>query len=336
MSTAAKTLIGVGCWFCWRLGVGVVGMSGGFDWSGGGALGGGGGETTVSAPEAQAPATQPVVVAAAVARGPIYNADLSGKMPAEFHGGMMRKTKQGNRRYIAQTGTGGTAFTLTDMPPHAFVHVTFDLALLNSWNGCNADWGPDIWTASIVGGPELLRTTFSNCGMFSDNNEQNYPDMYLAADGVAPHPAWTGALEHGTLGEMHSWGGADRTFDCSAIYHMDWTFPHADSTLKINFVSKTKKRDKLFGLLSFHLDTLAGGVPLSDEQFKQAWTDISSDDAVVANAAVWRMIGAGDAAVAMLKGEDLTKLNDYPLSRVRHVLAVVNTAGAQELAAKLP
>ena len=42
---------------------------------------------------------------------------------------------------------------------HAFVHVTFDLALLNSWNGCNADWGPDIWTANIVGGPELLRTT---------------------------------------------------------------------------------------------------------------------------------------------------------------------------------
>ncbi|MGD0389735.1 MAG: hypothetical protein ABSC42_12360 [Tepidisphaeraceae bacterium] len=269
-------------------------------------------------------------------RGPNYTAELSSNVPHEFSGGRLRVTPQGNRRYIGPFGPKGVVFTLTDLPAHAFVHVTFDLLLLNSWNGCSPTWGPDIWACKLDDGPELLRTTFCNCGFFSDNNEQNYPDLYPTPDGEPPHDAWTGAAEHGTLGDMHSWGGPDRTFDCSTIYRMDWIFPHADSTLKLDFTSKPIKRDKVFGFLSFHVETLAAAVPLTDDQLKQAWNDLGSDDAVAANSAVWRLIASGDSATQMFAAKDLAKLNGYPLSRVRRVLQVVNTPAARDLSGRLP
>jgi hypothetical protein len=50
------------------------------------------------------------------------------------------------------------------------------------------------------------------------------------------------------------------------------------------------------------VDALPGGEELTDEQFKKAWVDVNSADAIAANSAVWRMIAAGDSSVQKLKG----------------------------------
>ncbi len=271
------------------------------------------------------------------AKGANYTADLSAAVPVGFTNCTMRTTKLKDRKYIAQIMGSAVRFTLDDLPKHTFVHVVFDLVLFNSWNGCNHHWGPDIWMCDVEGGPQLERTSFSNCGMFSGNNEQNYPDEFPLPADEEPYPAWTGVVEHATLGDMHSWGKDPvETFDCSAIYRMDWTFPHSDPKLKLKFSTKTTNVNKVYGFLSFHVETLPAGVPMTQEQFKKGYGAIRASDPIAANAAVWQMIAAGDAAVEMLKGEDLSKLNDSPLTRVLHVLRVVNSAAAKELAGKMP
>jgi hypothetical protein len=272
-----------------------------------------------------------------VMHGADFTADLTGAAPVGFTNCTMRTTKLLNRKYIAQIMGTAARFSLDGLPKHAFVHVVFDLVLFNSWNGCNQRWGPDIWMCDVEGGPQLERTTFSNCGMFEGNNEQNYPDEFPLPAGEPPYPAWTGVVEHGTLGDMRSWGHDPvETFDCSAIYRMDWTFPHSDPKLKLKFSTKTTNVNKVYGFLSFHVEALTAGVPLTQEQFKKNYDAMTASDPIAANAAVWRMIAAGDAVVEMLKAEDLSKLSGFPLSRVRHVLEVVNTAAAREVAGTLP
>jgi hypothetical protein len=273
-----------------------------------------------------------------------YALDLSSAArPAEFSAGNVRFTKSGHRPYLGPFAPPGVTFTVGNLKPHQFVRVKFDLALMNSWNGCSTTWGPDVWSCSLVNGPTLLTTTFSNCGFFSDNNEQDFPDVYPALPGMTPHPAWTGASENQSLGEMRSWGGPNRTFDASGVYHIDWTFPHADSTLSLNFMSKPKKRDKTFGFLSFHVATLAGPTKLSDLDLKQAWIDLDSENAAIADGAVWKLIAAGDQAVNYLEGQKLVASDTsgdakraYRLSRVRHVLEVIASPAASELKAMLP
>ena len=107
--------------------------------------------------------------------------------------------------------------SLDELPVHTDVTVSFDLFLINSWDG-NHD--ADIWDLIVVGGPTLLHTTFSNLDEF--DWWQAYPDAYPGGS----HPPHTGAVEVDTLG--YGYYG-------NSVYHLIFTFTHSASDLTLAF-----------------------------------------------------------------------------------------------------
>jgi hypothetical protein len=247
-----------------------------------------------TAPPASTP--PPALPAPVAASTGDYTANLStGVQPPEFSGGTVTRTRKGDRPMLGRYDRSGVTFTLDALPPHEAVHLVMDLALLNSWNGSSAYWGPDVWSCDEAGGGRhLFAATFCNCGFFSNNNEQTFPDQYPAPDGAAPYPAWTGAAEKEDLGEMHHFSNSSpEDGDCSSVYHLDWTFPHRQPVLALDFKGRFKDKHMRFAFLGFHAQTVAHLTQLTDTDAAAAWVDLSDDDPVKANAAVWRLASAG-------------------------------------------
>ncbi len=122
------------------------------------------------------------------------------------------------RTRVEQTVT----LTLTNLPPHRALMVTFDLYVLKSWDGNSPAYGPDRWRLDVAGGLVLLDTTFSNNPKTkTEGSFQDYP-----RPGSAP---WTGAVATNSLGYS--------AFFADGKYQLDFTFPHVDRTLRLNFTS---------------------------------------------------------------------------------------------------
>jgi hypothetical protein len=138
--------------------------------------------------------------------------------------------------------------TLRHLKPHTSVTVTFDLYILKSWDGNNANYGPDRWRLSVRGGPTLVDTTFSNnkkTGAY-DLSLQNYP--------VADTTPQSGASAVNTLGY---------TFYGDSIYHLAFTFPHNGDTLALDFSSRLFEgkgtADESWGLDNVRVSTNTDG-----------------------------------------------------------------------------
>ena len=122
-----------------------------------------------------------------------------------------------NRTRVDQT----VSLTLTNLPPHSALRLTFDLLVLKSWDGNSPTYGPDCWTLSVAGGSVLLDTTFSNNPKVArEGSDQNYPQLH-----AMPR---TGAARTNSLGYK---------FFGDSIYPLAFTFPHSSSTLKLDFHS---------------------------------------------------------------------------------------------------
>jgi hypothetical protein len=170
--------------------------------------------------------------------------------------------------------------------------------MINPVDGSNSKWGPDVWDLTVENGPTLLHTTYDNCGFFSDNNEQAFPDEFPCQ----PHPGWTGAAEKQTLGYIASWGGPNRTFGVDSVYRFDMAFPHSADDITFDFTSFSTedKKGESWGLAHVRLEAQSAGDRLGREQFESLWKDLGSDDAVLAFAARWKLIAAADDAQTLL------------------------------------
>ena len=100
------------------------------------------------------------------------------------------------------------------------VRVSFDLFVIESWDGDDIYYGPDIWDLRTGDGLVLLHTTFSNTAI--SGHAQNYPDAYPGIE----HPAQTGAAAVNSLG-YGVYG--------DALYELTFTFPHSADTLVLDF-----------------------------------------------------------------------------------------------------
>jgi Chitobiase/beta-hexosaminidase C-terminal domain/Immunoglobulin domain len=80
--------------------------------------------------------------------------------------------------------------SLNNLGPHSWVEITFDLYIINTWDGIGLS-GPDYFTLAVQGGPALLHTTFAN---------YPYPQSYPADVGGGSYPTRAGALEVNSLG----------------------------------------------------------------------------------------------------------------------------------------
>ena len=225
-----------------------------------------------------------------------YENDFSGEPGPEWNRPTTKRTKKGDRPYLGDFLPGSKpTLSLKSLPPHKLVRLTFDLFLFKSWDGSSPMWGPGLMDVSVGGddGRSLLHATFGNCGFFSDNNEQSFPDNFPAR----PYEAWTLAMENQSLGTEVSWGGPDRTFDASSAYHMVYTFPHAAPEIEVEFASTLPDNpNKPFGLTNVKVETLPELAKFSSEEFAKLWADLGSGNAKTFYEARWKLVSAGDAA----------------------------------------
>ena len=192
----------------------------------------------------------------------VYANDFANGAGAEWSNTHVEKTpgtaKHASTPFLGQFGPEAVKLNLKDLVAHTSATIEFDLFIIRSMDGSAAipGIGPDIWDLSIVGGPTLLHTTFSNIspvlasnnpgftsGMYS--NFQSFPDNYPSGD----HLNQTGTAEYNTLGFPFE----DSTVD--AVYHLKYTFPHNASTIILNFKSNQTqdKSDESWGLKNVKL-----------------------------------------------------------------------------------
>jgi len=144
----------------------------------------------------------------------IYSNDFQSVVGSEWSNTSMDTTPLGSRGFLGQfANNDSVSLSLDNLPAHESITLSFDLFVIQSWDGINTDWGPDIWQLGVVGGPELLSTTFSNTAQ--DSHLQSYPASY---SGSEQYPAYTGAAETNTLG----YG-----FYGDSVYKFDFTFNHS-------------------------------------------------------------------------------------------------------------
>lgn len=145
-----------------------------------------------------------------------YINSFDGVVGAEWSNTSTDVTPVGERKFLGQLGNDSVSLTLSNLLPHTEIRVSFDLLVIQSWDGNDTTVGPDIWDLSVQDSSTLLHTTFSK------GQRQAYPDPYPGGD----HPARTGVTEYNTLG--YSYYG-------DAVYHLSYTFPHSASSLVLNF-----------------------------------------------------------------------------------------------------
>jgi hypothetical protein len=135
-------------------------------------------------------------------------------------------------RFLGQFGNTTTSLSLTNLPLHNQITLSFDLYIIRTWDGSTVkpSWpsspiGPDIWFSSVQGAGQLIYTTFTNHEQYGFR--QSYPLDYPSGD----FPARSGAIEINTLGFL---GDPPDTIQDS-VYHLNFTFTHSQSDLVINF-----------------------------------------------------------------------------------------------------
>jgi PEP-CTERM motif len=158
----------------------------------------------------------------------VYFNDFEGIVGPEWSSVSTDLTPLGSRRFLGQFSNNTISLTLTGMPTHTEVALSFDVFLLLTWDGNNLIFGPDLWSVAVDNGPTLLQTTFSNAFSSEVEFRQAYPDAYPGGD----HPGLTGAAELDTLGypDLSAYAGAN-----DAVYRLSFTFPHVADSLRLTF-----------------------------------------------------------------------------------------------------
>ncbi len=274
----------------------------------------------------------------------IYTNALSSSPGAEWSATNMDITPKGERAYLGKFYTQSVALALGQLPEHKLLRVSFDLFLMQSWDGSTKYWGECFWDLDVINGANLIHTTFGNCGFFCDNNAQAFPDNWPCG----PYPAWTGSVEHQTLGVMQSWGGPERTFDCSSVYHIDLAFPHSSAAVSLQFKgTPTTNPDKPWGLCNVRVEALPELAKFSDSEFAALWEKLADPDPVTAFQTKWRLIAGGEAAAirlakiqdgAVLTVDSSTNVNHsgesldtLRLHRAKHIIEVVRAGDSTPL-----
>jgi hypothetical protein len=132
------------------------------------------------------------------------------------------------RRFLGRFADGIVSLSLSNLPAHSHLSIDFDLLITASWDGDGPEPGtPDIWSLNVNGGPELLRTTFSNF----PGRTQDYPGTYDGVPNGATNPPKSGASEVNTLG----YGGFIDFPGGDSVYRLRFVFPHAASSVQFGF-----------------------------------------------------------------------------------------------------
>ncbi|QDU57800.1 hypothetical protein [Aeoliella mucimassa] len=257
-------------------------------------------------------------------------------------------TPNGKRHFIGEFGAEYVALVLRELPKHQLIEIRFDLIVIGSWDGSNTTYGPDFWNMGVVGGPQLIHTTFNNCDPIG-THQQSYPDNFP----LGPYESRTGSSESFSLGFERSIMGSRLG---STVYPVRVVVPHTSDEFAMYWSGQFSDRnDEAPGENSnnswaiTNLDIRVDNRPtLTEEQLSKLWTQLGSQDPVQGNEALWDLVATGDQATAWI-GESLQRANQEPanekssrstkqptlssrkLHRTHHLLQVIGTQRAREL-----
>jgi len=151
----------------------------------------------------------------------IYANDFEGKVGPEWSNPSTGVTSTG-RKYLGKFGNQNVSLTLNNFITHTAISVSFDLFLMDSWDGNKSEMGPDIWELNTGSGKTILHTTFSNLDEYGWR--QSYPKKFPGGN----YPPHTGAAEVNSLGPGY-YG--------NSVYRLHFNFAHFKSTLVLNFTA---------------------------------------------------------------------------------------------------
>jgi len=143
-------------------------------------------------------------------------------------------TPVGGRHFLGEFGNNTVSLSLSDLPAHTSITVSFDLYVIHTWDGNwhSGDQGPDHWKLAVDGGPTLLDTTFSNDHPNSRGDGQAYPENWTS--GMTPHPPRTGATEVNTLGYTYMYG-TQPGGPMDSVYTLNYTFAHSGTNVTLEY-----------------------------------------------------------------------------------------------------
>ncbi len=140
---------------------------------------------------------------------------------------------------LGQYNNGNFILTVSNLPKHDLVTISFDLYIHDSWNGNKlAPDGPDIWEMLVDGNP-YINTTFSNeqCGVGGFCPPQAYPFDYPNNY----HNPKTGAYRTDLPGACSMKTNPNGTTQ----YKIEKTFTHSNNSLSLQCLDKLVQTNTL-------------------------------------------------------------------------------------------
>jgi hypothetical protein len=225
----------------------------------------------------------------------VYSTDFQGPLGKQWSAIRAASSPKGGRTFLGQFGSETVSLTLKDLPAHTYVRVSFDLLIINTWDGSHEGNGPDHWQLSVKDGPQLIHTTFSIAANWPSHN-QAFPDIYP----FGSHSGRLGAAAEDSLGYQND-----------LVYNLSVVFPHREKLLDLGFSAANLQdvSDESWGLDNVKVEVFAEppAVHLTDEQLGKLSAELVGADPVAAHKAMWQLIGAGDRAVGFLRARALAK-----------------------------
>ena len=158
-------------------------------------------------------------------------------------------TPIGSRTFLGELGAESVVLALDGLPTHGELIVEFDLYVIQTWDGNDAAYGPDIWSFGLEGEEPALTTTFTNVDRF----RQAYPDSYPGGD----NPPQAGAVEVNTLG-YSNFG--------DSVYHVRCVLESAQGSVGLVFAGSGLQDvgDESWGLDNVRVSIVPAGVLVND------------------------------------------------------------------------
>jgi hypothetical protein len=149
----------------------------------------------------------------------IYTNDFETSVGSEWSATTLDVTPIGSRNFLGQFVNDVVSLSLAEIDSHNTITVSFDLFVINSWDG-NQQNSFDYFNFDILNGSNLLSTTFSN------TEEYGHNQGYSPDNSNGDFAAHTGASEVDSLGY---------SFYGDSVYNFSFTFAHTASNIQLNF-----------------------------------------------------------------------------------------------------
>jgi hypothetical protein len=152
----------------------------------------------------------------------IYSNGFEGSVGSEWSSTTTSVTPIGARRFLGQFGgSSSVSLSLSSLPAHSQLTLSFDLFIIRSWDGSSASHA-DTFDVTVQGVTNLLHTTFG----YSSVMTQAFPSAFPGG----AFPGLTGASETNSLGYTFNDAG-------DSVYKLSFTLNHSASSITVGFTS---------------------------------------------------------------------------------------------------